>query len=85
MLGHGTFLSPLEAQRWVEVCSLPQLCRSPAPAQSRFLREGRSRRSEGRDVRLESVQSSLSLLCTSVVFLSFRISTEIALKIFSER
>lgn len=65
------------------------LCRGPAPAESRFLRDGRRRRNEGGenkgDVRLGLVLASPTLLCTSVVYIFFRISTEIVLQIFSER
>ena len=73
--------------------SLPlrtDFCRGPASAESRFPRERQHRRKTGggenkEDVRLGLVLASPTLLCTSVVYIFFRISTEIVLQIFSER
>ena len=72
----------------VLVSSTKLCCRGPAPAESRFLRDGRRRAQWGEnkgDVRLGLVLASPTLLCTSVVYIFFRISTEIVLQIFSER
>ena len=72
----------------VRLAGVVQPCRGPASAESRFLWERRRRRkTEGggnkEDVRLGLVLATL--LCTSVVYIFFRISTEIVLQIFSER